>query len=61
MTQPQMLRAPDQLVLPRDAMQSLPRSLPQARREGLEGLDHFYIIIQPHAGRSRAIGSFLSA
>ena len=57
----QGMSAPDQLVLPADATRDLLRSLPQARLEDLAGLNHFSIIFQPHAGRSRAVGSFLSA
>jgi pimeloyl-ACP methyl ester carboxylesterase len=61
-----ILRAPnglfsqEDLLLPEDIVEKMIRSIPDANRFDVTGVNHYGIVFQPHAGRDRAIREFLN-
>jgi len=61
-----ILRAPTglfsqkDLLLPEDIVKRMVRSIPNAKRFDVTGVNHYGIVFQPHADRDRAIREFLN-
>ncbi|MFH1036040.1 MAG: alpha/beta hydrolase [Pseudomonadota bacterium] len=55
------MSAPENLVLPPDALVRMQQAMPQARAVELADADHFSLIFQPNPARDRAILDFMAA
>jgi pimeloyl-ACP methyl ester carboxylesterase len=51
---------PDDILLPRAAVDEMLREIPDARCVDLPGTNHYSIVLQPNAERDRAIREFLA-
>jgi pimeloyl-ACP methyl ester carboxylesterase len=52
---------PDDILLPQAALDEMLSEIPDARCVDLPGTNHYSIVLQPNAGRERAIREFLAA